>query len=114
MTATTYKRWDRTAGAARFLIVYRVTVDHVDWRQDSPTNLSPSTASLIPLEIYLLLRLQSLLKTFLCRDLLLSFQLVYLQDALGNGKVVKREYPQRFVLTYSHVLEYPQQAFSHE
>ncbi|KAL8219890.1 UNVERIFIED_CONTAM: hypothetical protein K2H54_035667 [Gekko kuhli] len=37
-----------------------------------------------------------------------------MEDDLGRGKLIKREFPQRYILTYSHIIDQPQQLFSHE
>nr|XP_056701743.1 cation channel sperm-associated auxiliary subunit gamma-like [Euleptes europaea] len=41
-------------------------------------------------------------------------ELIYMEDDLGNGKLIKRSFPLRFVLTYNQIIERPQQVFSHE
>ncbi|XP_060113740.1 cation channel sperm-associated auxiliary subunit gamma-like [Heteronotia binoei] len=55
---------------------------------------------------------EALVTVFYDRHSLL--ELVYLEDAHGKGKLIKREFPQRYILTYSHIIEYPQQAFLHD
>ncbi|XP_077192649.1 cation channel sperm-associated auxiliary subunit gamma-like isoform X2 [Paroedura picta] len=41
-------------------------------------------------------------------------EIVYMEDDLGNGKLIRREFPQRYILTYSHIIDYPHQLLSSE
>ncbi|XP_015273001.1 PREDICTED: cation channel sperm-associated protein subunit gamma-like, partial [Gekko japonicus] len=41
-------------------------------------------------------------------------ELVYMEDDLGRGKLIKREFPQRYILTYSHIIDHPHRVFSDE
>ncbi|XP_054854928.1 cation channel sperm-associated auxiliary subunit gamma-like [Eublepharis macularius] len=38
-------------------------------------------------------------------------ELVYIEDALGNGKLFKRATPLRYILTYNHIIENPQRLY---